>query len=172
MGCRTSVTVSKRLTYHCGSPEATRVLARALARHLRAGDVVALVGPLGAGKTCFASGLAEALGVEGRVASPSFVVARFHDGPTPLVHADAYRLSGAEDLLDAGLDDWLRVAVVAVEWADLAEEALPADRLTVALATDGGGRRIELTATGPRSLRALEALEHDSSGHRDLEPTS
>jgi len=157
-------------TYLSRSPEGTAALARALARHLRVGDLLGLVGPLGAGKTCFVAGLAAALGVKGRVASPSYIIARFHPGPRPLLHADAYRLTQAEDILDAGLDEWLEQAVVAVEWADRVADALPEDRVTVALVVEGEGRRIEVTARGGRGARVLEALQDEDTGHRDLEP--
>ncbi len=143
----------------CATPEETRALGQALARCVRPGDVIALVGPLGAGKTCLVAGLAEALGVSGRVASPSFIIARHHPGIIPLVHADAYRLSAPEDLLDAGLDDWLAEAVVAVEWADRVADALPPDVLWLELAIRADGARdIAARASGPRSRRILECL--------------
>lgn len=155
------------------SPEATEALGEAIGRLLGAGDVVGLVGPLGAGKTCLARGLARGLGVEGRVASPSFIVARFHPGPTPLVHADAYRLSSPEELVEAGLDEWLRAAALVLEWADRVAAVLPADRVTVALALTGGGRRLSLAGGGPRSRALLdslkEALSGESSRSGDLE---
>ena len=149
----------------CRSVDETRRLGRALASCLRRGDLVALVGPLGAGKTCLVSGIAEGLGVSGRVASPSFIIARHHPGRVPLVHADAYRLAGADDLLDAGLDDWLADAVVAVEWADQVAEALPDDAVWVEVQiVPEDGREVSVRATGPRSHRVLECLRHALAG--------
>lgn len=124
--------------------EDTEALGRALARELAAGDLVVLDGPLGAGKTALTRGIAAGLGVEGRVTSPTFIIAREHragarpDGgaPVALVHVDAYRLCEAEasgavdmhDQLDAlDLDTDLASAVVVVEWGEGVVEHL-ADR--------------------------------------------
>lgn len=106
---------------------ATRALGRRVAQALRPGDLVVLSGPLGAGKTTFTQGVGEALGVRGRVTSPTFVLAREHRaGPpgVPLVHVDVYRLRDAADagrpvdLDDLGLDTALEHAVTVVEWGE------------------------------------------------------
>ena len=100
---------------------ATRALGAQLAEHLRAGDLVVLSGPLGAGKTSLTQGIGAALGVRGAVTSPTFVLARTHRGPVPLVHVDAYRMreAGARlDLDDLDLDAALEDAVTVVEWGD------------------------------------------------------
>ncbi len=100
---------------------ATRALGARLAEHLRAGDLVVLSGPLGAGKTSLTQGIGAALGVRGAVTSPTFVLARTHRGPVPLVHVDAYRLreAGARlDLDDLDLDAALEDAVTVVEWGE------------------------------------------------------
>ncbi|WP_227984224.1 tRNA (adenosine(37)-N6)-threonylcarbamoyltransferase complex ATPase subunit type 1 TsaE [Nocardia spumae] len=100
----------------------TEALGRELAADLRPGDLVVLDGPLGAGKTALTRGIAAGLGVEGRVSSPTFIIARQHRagaraGSIPLVHVDAYRLGGDLDELDAlDLDADLHEAVVVVEW--------------------------------------------------------
>ncbi|MFP5220553.1 MAG: tRNA (adenosine(37)-N6)-threonylcarbamoyltransferase complex ATPase subunit type 1 TsaE [Actinomycetes bacterium] len=106
--------------------DATRALGRRVASALRPGDLVVMSGPLGAGKTTFTQGIGEALGVRGRVTSPTFVLAREHragpDGSVPLVHVDAYRLRDAAeagrpvDLDDLDLDTALEHAVTVVEW--------------------------------------------------------
>ena len=140
------------------SPEETQATGRHLATILRPGDFIALEGSLGAGKTCFVQGLAQGLGVRGRVASPTFIVMRLHPGPTALYHADAYRLSSAEELLDVGLEDWLSEGVVALEWADRVLAALPSDRLTLRLEGHDAQRRLTFTAHGPRSAELLEHL--------------
>ncbi|MDN5832989.1 MAG: tRNA (adenosine(37)-N6)-threonylcarbamoyltransferase complex ATPase subunit type 1 TsaE [Brevibacterium sp.] len=103
-----------------------RAFAKALAGHLRAGDLLILSGNLGAGKTTFTQSLGRALGVAGRITSPTFVIAREHpslgDGPA-LVHVDAYRLSDAEELGDLDLDSELEESITVVEWgAGLAEQ--------------------------------------------------
>ncbi|MEV0033727.1 tRNA (adenosine(37)-N6)-threonylcarbamoyltransferase complex ATPase subunit type 1 TsaE [Nocardia sp. NPDC050793] len=104
--------------------EDTEALGRELAGELGAGDLVVLDGPLGAGKTALTRGIAAGLGVQGRVSSPTFIIARQHRAgrrvgaaPVPMVHVDAYRLGGDLDALDAlDLDTDLHEAVVVVEW--------------------------------------------------------
>lgn len=114
--------------------DAMRDLGTRLAAVLRAGDLVLLSGPLGAGKTTLAQGIGRGLQVNGRVASPTFVLARVHralgDGPT-LVHVDAYRLSGLAELDDLDLDTDLAASVTVVEWGGGIAETLADDRLEV-----------------------------------------
>ena len=143
---------------------ATRALGERLAAALRPGDLVVLSGPLGAGKTSLTQGLAAGLGVQGTVTSPTFVLARRHRGPVPLLHVDAYRLrdAGARalDLADLDLEDALEEGVVVVEWGEGLVEELSPSRLTVVLSrprgdapgsADGeGGRTAQVTASGPR----------------------
>ncbi|GAA3492953.1 tRNA (adenosine(37)-N6)-threonylcarbamoyltransferase complex ATPase subunit type 1 TsaE [Streptomyces albogriseolus] len=119
------------------SPEQMRDLGRRLAKLLRAGDLVLLSGELGAGKTTLTRGLGEGLGVRGAVTSPTFVIARVHpslgDGP-PLVHVDAYRLSGGlDEMEDLDLDVSLPESVVVVEWGEGKVEELTEDRLHVVI---------------------------------------
>jgi len=132
---------------------ATRALGARLAGGLRAGDLVVLSGPLGAGKTSLTQGIGEAIGVRGAVTSPTFVLARVHRGPLPLVHVDAYRLrdsAGAVDLEDLDLDDELPHSVTVVEWGDGIVEQVSPDRLHVALERSGEGRTARVLATGRR----------------------
>jgi len=157
------------------SPDATRAAGRLLGRAfgLR-GGVLALVGPLGAGKTLFVKGLAEGLGVApALVSSPTFVIANEYPlaaGRT-LCHVDLYRVASAAELESAGfLDQHAPGNVVAVEWSDRLPEALPADRLTVEIAPgDGDSQRVlDAIASGPvaRSLLARwrEAIEREWIG--------
>lgn len=157
------------------SPEATRAAGRALGRAIdRDGAVIALVGPLGAGKTVFAKGVAEGLGVDpGAVASPTFVIANEYPAPggRTLVHVDCYRVASVGELEAAGLLDWLAPgSVVLVEWGDRFPEALPADRLRVELARgtgDASRRELSAVASGPAAEALLArwraALEHRGS---------
>lgn len=131
----------------------TRAFGRELATRLRAGDLVILSGPLGAGKTALTQGIGEGLGVTGRVTSPTFVIARVHRGPLPLVHVDAYRLrdSGHLDLDDLGIDEELDRAVVVVEWGDGVVEQLSDSHLEVHLERhDDDTRTATVTGVGPR----------------------
>lgn len=119
-------------------PADTEALGERLAAGLRAGDLVVLSGPLGAGKTVLVRGLARGLGVGGAVTSPTFVIAREHrplpgGAGVPLVHVDAYRLGGADELDDLDLDTDLAEAVVAVEWGEGVAERLAARHLLVRL---------------------------------------
>ncbi|RBM06977.1 tRNA (adenosine(37)-N6)-threonylcarbamoyltransferase complex ATPase subunit type 1 TsaE [Streptomyces sp. PT12] len=122
--------------------ERMRETGRRLAALLRAGDLVLLTGPLGAGKTTLTRGIGEGLGVRGAVTSPTFVIARVHpplgDGP-PLVHVDAYRLGGGiEEMEDLDLDVALSDSVVAVEWGEGRVEELSDERLHVLIDRGNG----------------------------------
>ncbi len=150
------------------SAEETQQFAARLARLLRAGDFVALIGPLGAGKTCFVQGLGKGLHVEGQVRSPTFVLMRIHKGPVPLCHADAYRLASAEELIDLGLDDWLDESVVALEWADRVSEALPAERIEIEISDEGEGRRLRLLGIGPRAAGIVRRLKDQGPAQGEM----
>ncbi len=151
------------LTLTTTCPEATRRLGECLAGALGVGDVIALNGELGAGKTVFVQGLAAGLGAIGRVTSPTFVIVRRHQttppGAAPLLyHVDAYRLTGGDELLDMGLDDWLADGAVAIEWAANVAEALPPDHLEIDFRHVGDARVLTVLAHGPRARELLEHL--------------
>jgi tRNA threonylcarbamoyladenosine biosynthesis protein TsaE len=131
-------------------------LGRRLATVLRAGDLVILAGPLGAGKTTLVQGIGAGLGVRGPVTSPTFVIARVHpvlDGPGPvLVHADAYRLGSISEVDDLDLDMDVASAVTVVEWGSGLAESLADDRLEISIEpdTDGDVRTVRLHGHGAR----------------------
>jgi tRNA threonylcarbamoyladenosine biosynthesis protein TsaE len=139
---------------------AMRALGRTLAGLVRAGDLVVLTGPLGAGKTTLTQGIGEGLGVRGPVTSPTFVIAREHPslrGGPSLVHADAYRVGDALEVDDLDLDASLGEAVTVVEWGEGKVEGLSPDRLEVHLRWVGGSapdgqqpREVVLHGVGPR----------------------
>jgi tRNA threonylcarbamoyladenosine biosynthesis protein TsaE len=135
---------------------AMRELGRELATRLRAGDLVILTGPLGAGKTTLVQGIGEGLGVRGPVTSPTFVIARVHPvlaGPGPaLVHADAYRLGGFSEVDDLDLDADMAHAVTVVEWGEGLAEGLAEDRLEISIEPDRGTevRTVRLAGHGTR----------------------
>src|SRR5437763_6958792 len=138
-----------------------RDLGRRLAALLRAGDLVLLTGPLGAGKTTLVQGIGEGLGVRGPVTSPTFVIARVHpplSGGPGLVHADAYRLASPAEVDDLDLDASLPDCVTVVEWGGGMAEGLAADRLEITITpgppgeADGAGepRLVHVTGVGER----------------------
>ena len=128
----------------------TRAIGAALADVLGPGDVVGLAGDLGAGKTRLVQGAAKALGADGPVLSPTFMLVREYDGDPPIHHVDAYRLSGPQELEDLGLEDVLSAdAVVFVEWADRVAAALPESWLELILhIRDDDHREIQVTPPG------------------------
>ena len=143
------------------SPAETRQLAARLGAGLEPGDVVALRGELGAGKTEFVRGLAAGLGVpEDAVASPSFALAYEYQGRLTLVHLDLYRLAGLSPELLPDLEDYLTgPQVVAVEWAERLGNLLPSEHLDVFLAISGAEeRQLTLTGCGPRWAEVLRNL--------------
>lgn len=111
----------------------THEFGRRLAGVLRAGDLVLLTGPLGAGKTALTQGIGAGLGVRGTVVSPTFVIARVHRGPLPLVHVDAYRLSSLDEVDDLDLDVDTTDSVTVVEWGSGLVEQLADSRLEIRL---------------------------------------
>jgi tRNA threonylcarbamoyladenosine biosynthesis protein TsaE len=119
------------------TPKAMQALGARLAKLLRPRDLVVLSGDLGAGKTTFTQGLGAALGVRGRITSPTFVISRVHpsrtDGPA-LVHVDTYRMADVAEVADLDLDESLADSVTVVEWGAGLVEALAADRLELVLA--------------------------------------
>ncbi|HYB14194.1 MAG TPA: tRNA (adenosine(37)-N6)-threonylcarbamoyltransferase complex ATPase subunit type 1 TsaE [Streptosporangiaceae bacterium] len=158
---------------------AMRDLGRELAALLRAGDVVILTGPLGAGKTTLVQGIGEGLAVRGPVTSPTFVIARVHrplagSGPS-LVHADAYRLGSIAEVDDLDLDADAASAVTVVEWGEGLAEGLAEDRLEISIepAGDGEARTVRLAGRGARwnALPACRGAGEGLSGKRPANST-
>lgn len=148
-----------RLRLSTTSAQATRALAAALAPAARAGDRLALVGPLGAGKTQFAKGFAVGLGIEDVVNSPSFTLMAEYEGRLRLFHQDLYRLEGADEVLAGGLlDERQDDGVTVSEWADRLDEGLDPMRLTVSIEPVGDEvRDIEIRGHGEVAERYLAA---------------
>jgi tRNA threonylcarbamoyladenosine biosynthesis protein TsaE len=156
--------MSQERCFHSRSPAETRRLGRALGDLLQGGDVVALSGPLGAGKTCLAQGLAEGLGVDPRVpvTSPTFGIVAEYPGRAWLRHADFYRVESYARLLDAGFDDLCdATGVLVVEWPERFPEAVPGERLEICIDLGPGPeeRQIRIKAQGERARKIEEELE-------------
>jgi tRNA threonylcarbamoyladenosine biosynthesis protein TsaE len=116
------------------SPEETWELAAELAHTLPAGTIIALHGDLGAGKTCFMQGFALALGVEEPVTSPTYTLIGEYQGRLPLHHIDLYRISGPQEALGLGLEEYFEAGgITAIEWAERAEGLLPPDLLHISI---------------------------------------
>jgi|SRR5262245_3426344 len=145
------------VTCRTASVEETERLGEALAPALRAGDLVALLGPLGAGKTRFVSGLARGLAAAARVRSPTYTLVNEYPGRLPLVHLDLYRVSTAE-LEGLGLEDHLERAALVVEWGEKLPAALRAEALMLELAiVSETGRTITGHAASGRGSELLAA---------------
>ena len=148
------------------SPAQTRSIGRALGAAARPAALVALIGPLGAGKTVVAKGIADGLGVTSVVNSPTFVLMNEHHGRLPLYHVDAYRLDDPGEALAAGLlDERQAGGVTVVEWADRLGDWLPDERLEIELIPEGSGnrRRLQWTAFGRSHERLAGALATQKS---------
>ena len=158
---RTDATVDSMKAETQG-PAETRALGREIGKCLELGDVVAVAGTLGVGKTVFAQGVGDGLDLREAVRSPTYtVVATHRDGRLPFLHVDLYRLHGEADLDSIDWDGLFdEPAIVVVEWPERAGDRLPRDHLWVGLDDGGGDRRmIVLIANGKRASRILRALE-------------
>src|SRR3954452_317285 len=147
-------------------PAQTRRLAASLAAAAQPGDLVCLWGELGAGKTQFAKGFGEGLGVAGTITSPTFILMAEYPGRLPLFHVDLYRLADGADALNGGVVDERQAAgVTVVEWPERMGDLLPSRRLDVVI--DGTGaepRTITLRAPDPGLARYLDMADAASAG--------
>lgn len=136
----------------------TILFAKKLANLLQPKDVIALEGDLGAGKTTFTKGLAEGLGIDKNINSPTFTIIKEYEGKIPLYHMDVYRLEDTEE--DLGFDEYFYGdGVTVVEWAHFIEDQLPVERLTIELKLgDGNERIIQLIPSGDRYEHVCKEL--------------
>ena len=143
-------------------------LGKSIGSRLRAGDVVALVGELGAGKTQFIKGLATGAGV-GKptyVSSPSFTLINEYPGRVPFYHIDLFRLECQEEAEGLGLEDYLHGGgITAIEWADKVPSLLPKEMLSIHLVVTGKNTRsIEMTGKGKRYLNLVDQIQSSELG--------
>ncbi len=143
------------------SPEQTHDVGFSLGELVQEDDLILLVGDLGAGKTCFAQGVAEGLGFSGYASSPSFVLVREYQGRIKAFHIDLYRLDGMEEILGIGLEEDLSAGgICIIEWANKALEFLPDQALLVTFDyhLEADERRLRFEAHGPRYVDLLRRL--------------
>ncbi len=140
-------------------------LGKRIGRSLRPGDVIALVGELGTGKTHLIKGLAAGAGIEraSHVSSPSFTLIHEYSGKVPFYHIDLYRLESEKEVEELGLEEYLGgVGMVAIEWADHALSFLPEERLLIRLSYAGDhSRSIEISGRGRHYEEIVESLSLD-----------
>jgi tRNA threonylcarbamoyladenosine biosynthesis protein TsaE len=133
------------------TPEAMHQLGLQISTHLRAGDLILVNGPLGAGKTVLAQGVGAGLGVTG-ITSPTFVISRVHKAVIPFIHVDAYRLVDSENpnlyLDDLDLD--IANSITVIEWGGAESARLSEDRLEITIDRRSDERTVDIKAVGPR----------------------
>jgi tRNA threonylcarbamoyladenosine biosynthesis protein TsaE len=152
--------------------EETFRLGKAFGKTASGGEVIALIGPLGAGKTLFVRGLAEGLEVsDSHVSSPTYTLLQEHEGRLPLCHVDLYRLDSAREIDTIGLDDYLGgTGVVAIEWADKGFLQGHQALLSVSiLFLEGDQRKILLTASDPHHKKWLEQIERSGDWNKAMQ---
>jgi len=156
--------VQKVVLYTHSAPETVR-LGKHLGKLLQAGDVVALGGELGAGKTQLIKGLAAGIGIGNPhdISSPSFMLVNEHDGKIPFNHIDLFRLKGEKEAEELGLDEYFEgKGVTAIEWAERIPSLLPQNLLLVHIRYTGkNARSIEITAKGKRYEELIDRLRID-----------
>jgi tRNA threonylcarbamoyladenosine biosynthesis protein TsaE len=156
------VPIVKTLTITSHNPRETEQLGSLLGCMLAKGDIIALCGELGSGKTTLARGMAHGMGLEeGEVASPSFTLVNEYQGPLPLYHIDLYRLTDEKELIAIDYDEYLTAdGVVVIEWADRIPQAVPPAAFWITLRyLDAECREIVLQARGGRYTMMIEELQ-------------
>jgi tRNA threonylcarbamoyladenosine biosynthesis protein TsaE len=134
-------------------------LGQALGEKLGPGDVIALFGGLGAGKTTMTKGIARGAGVTAEVHSPTFTLIHEHPGRVPFYHVDLYRLSGDADTAMLGLEEYLYgEGIVVIEWADRAPSLLPEERIDIKLKADDDKREIHIESDSDRLREIIESV--------------
>lgn len=143
------------------SPEETQELGRCIGEQALPGDIILLTGNLGAGKTCLTQGIAQGLGIQEYVMSPSFVIVRELRGRLWLYHIDLYRLDRIEEMADLGLDDYFYGGgVCVIEWAEKAMNLLPKEHLLIEISyLSDTERQFQMKPSGERYLELISRLQ-------------
>lgn len=127
------------MEYISNSVDETRRIAAEFAKTLQSGDVLCMYGDLGAGKTAFVQGLAQGLGIDEPITSPTFTIVNEYSGALPLYHFDVYRIADPEEMYEVGYEEYVYGSGISIiEWAELIEDILPDDRYTVTISRDIG----------------------------------
>jgi len=154
-------------SYRLENREQTARWGRRLGELLQAGDLIALVGDLGAGKTTLTKAIGQGMGISDPITSPTFTLVQEYYGKVPLFHFDPYRLKEPGDMFDLGFDEYFeRSGVVIIEWADKISQLLPPKRLTIELeivpdtdpASEDTPRSLRVSAFGERYIALAEAI--------------
>ena len=148
------------LTIISKSPEETKKLGEDIGKLVRAGDLLAFYGELGAGKTCFIQGISQQLEVKDYVTSPSFTIINEYRGKIPIYHFDLFRLNNAEEILELGYKEYFYgEGLTVIEWAEKIEEYLPKEHLKIDIKfEDHYKRTITFIPQGDRFEKILKAL--------------
>jgi tRNA threonylcarbamoyladenosine biosynthesis protein TsaE len=156
------VPFDKTVTLTSHTPRQTEEIGSLLGSMLATGDIIALAGELGTGKTTLVRGMARGIGLEeGEVASPSFTLVNEYKGPLHLYHIDLYRLADEKELIAIDYEEYLQAdGVVVIEWADRVPQAIPPNALWITLRYLGGDyREMVLQAQGARYKMMIEELQ-------------
>ena len=149
----------KTLSLTARTPDDTRRIGRALGEHVQTGDLLLLIGELGAGKTTLTQGIAQGIGSPDPARSPTFVLVAQYNGRVTVHHADLYRVDNPLEALELGFDEFLENGVCVIEWAEKAPEAFPQDRMEIYITSTGDDvRHIALNAHGLRYEALLDAV--------------
>ena len=145
---------------YSNSPKQTLIIGKEIGSHSHPNDLILLSGPIGAGKTCLAQGIASGLGFTDYVHSPTFVLVHKYQGFLTMYHMDLYRIDDPLEVIDLGLDEYFSSnSVCVIEWADKYQHLLPTDNLSIDIQiSDKNKRIINLSATGTRYTELIESL--------------
>lgn len=138
----------KKVLYTNNSEE-TYIIGKKIGERIEGGMLICLCGDLGAGKTVLVKGIAEGLGIDDRITSPTFNIVKEYQGREKLLHFDVYRISDPEEMFEIGFDEYLKSgAACVIEWAELIEEILPENRMLIEIFYEDEGRRISIEGEG------------------------